>query len=132
MTDQAPTRARPTIDVDSGLGGWPPPWPNVAELASVLPTDRWTLVGGLMTQLLTVQHGLGVVRPTNDVDIILHIETSRGIPDRAAIATSVKDCPWCRAVCTALRSAVSSRARTKRMSSRALSAAWPLSRGRGK
>jgi hypothetical protein len=41
----------------------------------------------------------------------------------SAPAMSVQDCPWCRAVRTALRSAVSSRARTNRMSSRALSAA---------
>lgn len=86
MTDQPSEQVRPTIDVDSAVGGWPAPWPNVAELASVLPTDRWTLVGGLMTQLHTVHHGLAVVRPTNDVDIILHIETSRGVPDTAATA----------------------------------------------
>jgi hypothetical protein len=39
-----------------------------------------------MTQLHTVHHGLGVVRPTNDVDIVLHIETMRGAPNRAATA----------------------------------------------
>jgi predicted nucleotidyltransferase len=86
MTDRPFEQARPTIDVDSAVGGWPPPWPNVAELASVLPADRWTLVGGLMTQLHTVHHGLGVVRPTNDIDIVLHIETSRGVPDATATA----------------------------------------------
>ncbi|MBM6403303.1 hypothetical protein JQN72_03460 [Phycicoccus sp. CSK15P-2] len=68
----------------SAPGGWPPPWPNVAELAAALPADRWTLVGGLMTQLHTVHHGLGVVRPTNDVDIVLHIETRRGVPGATA------------------------------------------------
>ncbi|MBT9256270.1 nucleotidyl transferase AbiEii/AbiGii toxin family protein [Phycicoccus sp. MAQZ13P-2] len=39
-----------------------------------------------MTQLHTVHHGIGVVRPTNDVDIVLHIETSRGVPDATATA----------------------------------------------
>ena len=39
-----------------------------------------------MTQLHTVHRGLGVVRVTNDVDIVLHIETSRGVPARAARA----------------------------------------------
>lgn len=86
MTDRPSEQARATIEVDSATGGWAPPWPNVAELASVLPTDRWTLVGGLMTQLHTVHHEVGVVRPTNDVDIILHIETSRGVPDATATA----------------------------------------------
>lgn len=62
MTDRPSGQARLTIDVDSAVGGWPPPWPNVAELASVLPTDRWTLVGGLMTQLHTDWGSSG--RPT--------------------------------------------------------------------
>lgn len=78
--------ARPTIDVSPAAGGWPAPWRNVAELAVVLPGDRWTLVGGLMTQLYAVHHGLGVVRPTNDVDIVLHIETTRGVVSESAAA----------------------------------------------
>lgn len=73
-------QARPTIHVAAAPGGWPPPWPSVAELAAALPRDSWTLVGGLMTQLHTVHHGLGILRDTNDVDIVLHIETSRGVP----------------------------------------------------
>lgn len=52
----------------------------------MLPFDEWTLVGGLMTQLHTVHRGIGVVRPTNDVDIVLHIETRRGVPAKAAAA----------------------------------------------
>ncbi|NNM47281.1 hypothetical protein HJG52_14875 [Knoellia sp. DB2414S] len=79
-------RTRPTIDVAATPGGWPAPWANVAELATALPADKWTLVGGLMTQLHTVHHGLGVVRPTNDVDIVLHIEASRGVPNATAAA----------------------------------------------
>ncbi len=77
---------RPTIDIASVPGGWPVPWPSVAELAAVLPAGSWTLVGGLMTQLHTIHHGLGVVRPTNDVDIVLHIETQRGVPNKVAAA----------------------------------------------
>lgn len=79
-------RERPTVEVRAAPGGWPDPWPNVAELADVLPADRWTLVGGLMAQLHTVHRGLGVVRPTNDIDIVLHIETSRGVPLQTAAA----------------------------------------------
>jgi len=77
---------RPTIDIAAAAGGWPHPWPNVAEIAAVLPTDKWTLVGGLMTQLHSIHHGLGIVRPTNDVDIVLHIETSRGVVAETASA----------------------------------------------
>ena len=84
MADQS--HGRPEIRVEAALGGWPHPWPNVAEIADVLPSDQWTLVGGLMTQLHTVHRGLGVVRPTNDVDIVLHIETARGVPAKAATA----------------------------------------------
>lgn len=39
-----------------------------------------------MTQLHTIHHGLGIVRPTNDVDIVLHIETMRGVPNAVATA----------------------------------------------
>lgn len=30
-----------------------------------------------MTQLHAIHHGIDAVRPTNDVDIVLHIETGR-------------------------------------------------------
>ena len=59
-------------------GGWARPWPDVAELAAAVPVSAWTLIGGLMVQLHGVAAGLLVVRPTNDVDILLHIETGRG------------------------------------------------------
>ena len=59
-------------------GGWARPWPDVAELAAAVPPDAWTLIGGLMVQLHAVAAGLPVVRPTNDVDILLHVETGRG------------------------------------------------------
>jgi hypothetical protein len=59
-------------------GGWAAPWPDVAELAAAVPSDAWTLIGGLMVQLHAVAAGLPVVRPTNDVDVLLHLETGRG------------------------------------------------------
>lgn len=80
------TLERPTIEVSAAPGGWPAPWHSVAELADALPPESWTLVGGLMTQLHTIHHELGVVRPTNDVDIVLHIETQRGVPNKVASA----------------------------------------------
>lgn len=78
--------ARPAIAVTAAAGGWPAPWPAVAELSSALPSGSWTLVGGLMTQLHTIHRGFGVVRATNDVDIVLHIETVRGAPSAVAAA----------------------------------------------
>jgi hypothetical protein len=86
MPDGEHSGERPTIDITAATGGWPDPWPNVAEIAAVLPTDRWTLVAGLMTQLHSIHHGLGIVRPTNDVDIVLHIETSRGVATQTTAA----------------------------------------------
>lgn len=77
---------RPTIEIAAAPGEWPAPWPSVAELVDALPPETWTLVGGLMTQLHSIHHGLGVVRPTNDVDIVLHIETQRGVPSKVAAA----------------------------------------------
>lgn len=77
---------RSTIEVPTPPGGWLAPWPNVAEIEAVLPHDRWTLVGGLMAQLHAVHHGIDAVRPTDDVDIVLHVETTRGLPNAAADA----------------------------------------------
>jgi hypothetical protein len=77
---------RPTIVIPEPRGGWLPPWPNVAEIEAVLPHEYWTLVGGLMTQLHCVHRGIDVVRATSDVDIVLHIETTRGVATSAASA----------------------------------------------
>ncbi len=75
---------RLTIDVATPAGGWGAPWPNVAEIEAVLPHEKWTLVGGLMTQLHGIHAGIDAVRPTNDVDIVLHVETHRGIASETA------------------------------------------------
>lgn len=75
MVDQS--HQRPEIRVKAAVVGWPHPWPNVAEIAEALPSNQWTLIGGLMTQLHTVHCGLGVVRPTNDVDIVLYRDHPR-------------------------------------------------------
>jgi hypothetical protein len=50
----------------------------------VVPVSAWTLIGGLMVQLHGVAAGLPVVRPTNDVDVLLHVENG---PGRAAEVT---------------------------------------------
>ncbi len=77
---------RPTIDVPSLPGGWGAPWPNVAEIEAVLAHEKWTLVGGLMTQLHGIHRGIDTLRPTNDVDIVLHVETTRGVAAETASA----------------------------------------------
>ncbi|KGH45665.1 hypothetical protein IN07_16365 [Modestobacter caceresii] len=67
-------------------GGWVRPWPDVAELAAAVPAEAWTLIGGLMVQLHAVVAGLPIVRPTNDVDVLLHVETGRGRAAQVAAA----------------------------------------------
>ena len=70
-------------------GGWLRPWPDVAELAATLPATEWTLIGGLMVQLHGAVAGLPVVRPTNDVDLLLHVGAG---PGRAAhVARALED-----------------------------------------
>lgn len=74
---------RPTITVESPIGGWPQPWPNVAEIEQAFPHTNWTLVGGLMTQLHAIHKGIDALRATNDVDMVLHVETSPGVAAEA-------------------------------------------------
>lgn len=77
---------RTVIDIPSPSGGWGAPWPSVAEIEAVLPHEKWTLVGGLMAQLHGIHRGIDALRPTNDVDIVLHVETTRGVAWEAARA----------------------------------------------
>jgi hypothetical protein len=67
-------------------GGWTHPWPNAIEVARVLPTERWTLVGGLMVQAHALAHGIDAIRPTDDLDLLLHIEMIAGLPGQAVTA----------------------------------------------
>ncbi len=78
MTDNVRTAILPTPSA-----GWFHPWPNVFELAGVMPTSEWTLVGGLMAQAHALVNGIEVVRPTEDLDVLLHIEISAAVVSRA-------------------------------------------------
>ncbi len=74
------------LRIPSPAGGWGRPWPDVAELATAVPHEAWTLIGGLMVQLHAVAAGFPVVRPTNDVDVLLLGETGRGRAVQVATA----------------------------------------------
>lgn len=67
--------SRPTWHVSAPPGGWPPPWPQLVEITTMIPHTQWTLVGGLMVQVHAAHAGMSLTRPTVDVDMILHIET---------------------------------------------------------
>ena len=81
MTDMAPGHRR--VDLSEPQQGWDHPWPNVFELARVLPTSKWTLVGGLMVQAHAIAHGIEAIRPTTDLDVLLHIEIEPAVVSEA-------------------------------------------------
>lgn len=73
------TTDRRTVSLSAPPGGWASPWPCAFELARVLPTTRWTLIGGAMVQLHALGHNIHIVRPTDDLDLLLHIEVDSDI-----------------------------------------------------
>ena len=75
---------RRIVDVLTPSYGWGHPWPNAFEIAGVFPTEHWTLVGGLMVQIHSLVSGISIVRPTDDLDMLLHIEIATGLPAEAA------------------------------------------------
>jgi hypothetical protein len=44
-------------------------WAAVGDLVDGLP-GQWVLIGGLMVQLHTLEHGVTAVRPTRDIDVL--------------------------------------------------------------
>jgi hypothetical protein len=68
-----------TLVIPRPLGGWFHPWPNVFELATALPVERWTLVGGLMVQAHALARGIASARLTEDIDVLLKIELSTSV-----------------------------------------------------
>lgn len=67
---------RPQFSIDLRAPFWgAPPWPTVIDLALLLPTHSWTLIGGLMVALHAELAGHGPSRATTDVDATLHLET---------------------------------------------------------
>ncbi|MFD1376745.1 hypothetical protein ACFQ4U_10470 [Micrococcus antarcticus] len=69
------TPHRTTLSVELPAGGWLAPWPQCLELSHAFDTSKWTLVGGLMVQLHAAIAKVPAIRPTTDVDLVLHVET---------------------------------------------------------
>ncbi len=74
MADRLHADGRRIVELAGSAGSLGHPWPQCLELAKALPAMHWTLVGGLMVQLHAMSAGLAVIRPTMDVDIVLHLE----------------------------------------------------------
>jgi hypothetical protein len=49
-------------------------WETLFDLSEV-DSSSWLLVGGQMMHLLSVEHGAAVVRPTDDVDVVVDVRT---------------------------------------------------------
>jgi hypothetical protein len=67
-------------------------WTAVGDLVQRLPGE-WVPIGGLMVQLLAIEHGLIDVRPTVDIDLLgqaLKFATDR--PSERLVAARY----WCR------------------------------------
>lgn len=60
--------------VPEPIGGWREPWPHAFEIATVLPVDRWALVGGLMVQAHALAADVETSRVTLDVDATVRVE----------------------------------------------------------
>ncbi len=71
------------VSLPSPPGGWTRPWPCAFELARLLPAAKWTLIGGAMVQLHALAHDIDVVRPTDDVDLLLHVEVDPTVASEA-------------------------------------------------
>jgi hypothetical protein len=65
--------------------GWDHPWPNLFELAAVFSADNWTLIGGLMVQAHALAHNVPVNRPTEDLDVMLHVDVVAGVTSEATV-----------------------------------------------
>jgi hypothetical protein len=57
------------IDIDLDDQATVDLWAAVGELAERLP-GQWALIGGLMVQLHALEHGVGDVRLTGDIDVL--------------------------------------------------------------
>jgi hypothetical protein len=73
------------LTVPTPTHGWDHPWPNLFELAAVFRTDNWTLIGGLMVHAHALAHNVPVNRPTEDVDVMLHVEVVTGVASEATV-----------------------------------------------
>jgi hypothetical protein len=62
-------------------GGWFAPWPNVFQIAAVL-NGPWALGGGLMVELHALAGGLAPIRSTDDVDLLIDLQTTASLSTR--------------------------------------------------
>ena len=69
----------------STIRGEGPPFALLAELATALDPAGWVLVGGLMVHCHAHLAGITHVRPTDDADIVVELQTSTYATHAAAL-----------------------------------------------
>ncbi len=67
MIDPALIRIRPTTDADAAL------WHLTREIAEILHSLPWVLVGGQMVAILEAEHGAAIGFSTGDVDALVDV-----------------------------------------------------------
>jgi hypothetical protein len=74
-----PTRMMPETQVQVPVSAEQlgPPCPRVFELARAIPAQNWMLIGGPMVQAHAMAASISAVRPTDDIDVIVRVGTSR-------------------------------------------------------
>ena len=65
--------ALPADILDLPTGWEAGPWARLVQASAVLSGQRWMLVGGLMVASHAIRSGIGHVRPTTDVDVVVEL-----------------------------------------------------------
>ena len=73
MTDPVVIRIRPASDADASL------WGLTHEIAAILHSLPWVLIGGQMVALLEAEHGAAIGFATGDVDALVDVRAMFGV-----------------------------------------------------
>lgn len=73
MTDPVLIQLRPASDADASL------WRLTREIAAILESLPWVLVGGQMVALLEAEHGAAIGFATGDVDALVDVRAMIGV-----------------------------------------------------
>jgi hypothetical protein len=73
MTDPVLIRIRPASDADASL------WRLTREVAGILDSLPWVLVGGQMVAILEAEHGATIGFATGDVDALVDVRAMIGV-----------------------------------------------------
>ncbi len=84
MIDPALIRIRPTTDADAAL------WHLTREIAEILHSLPWVLVGGQMVAILEAEHGAAIGFSTGDVDALVDVRAMTDVTLEATAGCSTR------------------------------------------